>query len=136
MRRVVRHLEQIEQLTPAEVKPAWEAAYGSAPPAMAVDLLRLGLAYRVQEQRLGGLGRETMVLLRAGGRAGNSAATPARKLTPGTRLVRDWHGVGHSVTVLEIGFAYDGRTWSSLSAIASAITGTKWNGPRFFGVSR
>ena len=58
-----------------------------------------------------------------------------RKLTPGTRLVRDWHGVGHTVTVLEDGFVYDGLQWPSLSAIAKAITGAHWNGPRFFGLT-
>jgi tRNA/rRNA methyltransferase len=59
-----------------------------------------------------------------------------RKLMPGTRLVRDWHGVGHTVVVLEDGFEYGGRRWSSLTAIARAITGSHWNGPRFFGLSR
>lgn len=58
-----------------------------------------------------------------------------RKLTPGTRLVRDWHGVGHTVIVLERGFGYDGKQWKSLSAIATAITGAHWNGPRFFGLT-
>ena len=62
-------------------------------------------------------------------------AAEIRKLTPGTRLVRDWHGVGHTITVLERGFAYDGQTWASLTAIAKAITGAKWNGPRFFGLA-
>lgn len=59
----------------------------------------------------------------------------ARKLTPGTRLVRDWHGVGHTVTVLEQGFAYGGKEWRSLSAIAKTITGAHWSGPRFFGLT-
>jgi hypothetical protein len=58
-----------------------------------------------------------------------------RKLTPGTRLVRDWHGVGHTVIVLEDSFEFDGRHWKSLTAIARAITGTHWNGPRFFGLT-
>jgi len=49
--------------------------------------------------------------------------------------VRDWHGTGHTVTVLEKGFAYDGKEWRSLSAIAKEITGGHWNGPRFFGLS-
>jgi hypothetical protein len=54
---------------------------------------------------------------------------------PGTRLVRDWHGIGHTVIVLEDGFEYAGERWKSLTAIAKAITGTHWNGPRFFGLS-
>jgi hypothetical protein len=61
-------------------------------------------------------------------------AAPPRKLTPGTRLVRDWHGVGHTVVVTESGFEYSGKSWKSLSAIAREITGTHWNGPRFFGL--
>jgi hypothetical protein len=64
-----------------------------------------------------------------------AAVVRARKLAPGTRLVRDWHGVGHTVTVLEKGFEYGGKTWPSLSAIAKAITGAHWNGPRFFGLT-
>ena len=113
----------------------------------------MGIAYRLQEQRLGGLSREAKSILRQAARAravasagteaevGEGAAAtrsrlPApRKLTPGTRLVRDWHGVGHTVTVLEQGFAYAGKQWRSLSAIAKAITGAHWNGPRFFGLS-
>lgn len=58
-----------------------------------------------------------------------------RKLTPGTRLVRDWHGAGHTVTVLDDGFEYGGKRWKSLTAIAKAITGAHWNGPRFFGLA-
>jgi len=57
------------------------------------------------------------------------------KLSPGTKLIRDWHGVGHSVTVLDNGFEYDGKHWKSLTAIARHITGTKWSGPRFFGLA-
>ena len=58
-----------------------------------------------------------------------------RKLTPGTRLVRDWRGQGHTVIVLEDGFEYDGKHWKSLTAIAKAITGNQWNGPLFFGLA-
>lgn len=58
-----------------------------------------------------------------------------RKLTPGTRLLRDWRGVGHTVIVLEDGVEYDGKHWKSLTAIAKAITGNQWNGPLFFGLA-
>ena len=80
----------------------------------------------------------TRALLKAQERAkdqdGAAPVAVPRKLTPGTRLVRDWHGTGHTVTVLEKGFAYEGREWRSLSAIAKAITGAHWNGPKFFGL--
>ena len=69
-------------------------------------------------------------------RGASGKPLPALKLTLGTKLVRDWHGEGHTVTVLDDGFEYDGRRWKSLSAIAKAITGTKWNGPRYFGLTR
>ena len=101
-------------------------------------VLRLGIAYRLQEKKQGGLSRESKRLLRqaiAVARQDSVAATPPRRLAPGTRLVRDWHGAGHTVTVLDEGFEYDGSTWRSLTAIAKAITGTHRNGPRFFGLT-
>ena len=80
----------------------------------------------------------TRSLLRQVVDRGGEGAVPKplpRKLTPGTRLVRDWHGVGHTVIVLESGFEYDGKHWKSLTAIAKVITGAHWNGPRFFGLT-
>lgn len=131
-------LDQIAGLPPTELAVRWSRLYGSPAPAVSADLLLLGLAYALQAQHIGSLPKTTKSLLK---RASISAATstprkpPARKLTPGTRLVRDWHGVGHTVTVLDRGFEYDGKHWPSLSAIAKAITGAHWNGPRFFGLA-
>ena len=95
------------------------------------------MGYRIQEKRQGSLSREGKALLTQASRTakGTNAPAPRGKLMPGTRLVRDWHGTGHTVTVLDEGFEYDGKAWASLSAIAKAITGTHWNGPRFFGIS-
>lgn len=138
-RRARPTLEQLDCLTPAELKKEWARQFGAPVPAISPDLLRLGIGYRLQEKRLGGISRETRAIINAHGKAkekGSATAVPVpRRLTPGTRLVRDWHGVGHTVTVLEKGFAYDGREWRSLSAIAKAITGAHWNGPKFFGLS-
>jgi hypothetical protein len=132
-------LERLDGLTPAQLEEEWARQFGAPAPAISPDLLRLGIGYRMQEKRSGGISRETRALLKAHGRAREggpaTAASVPRKLTPGTRLVRDWHGVGHTVTVLEKGFAYDGKEWRSLSAIAGAITGAHWNGPKFFGLS-
>lgn len=146
-------LDQLETMPPADLKKEWARLYGAPAPALSADLLRLGTAYRLQEQWLGGLSREAKSILRQAARARAAASAGAdagavertaatrgrhpvpRKLTPGTRLVRDWHGVGHTVTVLEQGFAYDGKEWRSLSAIAKAITGGHWNGPRFFSLA-
>ena len=102
------------------------------------ELLRLGIAYLMQEQRLGGVSRSTRSLLRelaAQPKEGERKGPPPRKLTIGTRLVRDWHGVGHTVTVLQDGFEYNGKQWRSLTAIAKAISGSHYSGPRFFGLT-
>ncbi len=121
-----------------DLKTEWARRFGAPAPGLSPDLLRLGLGYKLQEQKLGGVSRSTRTLLRQvavrSGEADDKKPIP-RKLTPGTRLVRDWHGVGHTVIVLEDGFEFGGRHWKSLTAIARAITGTHWNGPRFFGLT-
>ena len=84
------------------------------------------------------MSRSTRSLLRelaAQPKEGERKGPPPRKLTIGTRLVRDWHGVGHTVTVLQDGFEYNGKQWRSLTAIAKAISGSHYSGPRFFGLT-
>lgn len=137
-RRALITLERLDELGPADLKEEWARRHGAPTPSVTPDLLRLGIAYQLQEKKQGGLSRESKRLLRqaiAVAQQGNPAASSPRRLTPGTRLVRDWHGVGHTVTVLDEGFEYGGRTWRSLTAIAKAITGTHRNGPAFFGLS-
>ncbi|MEZ5687340.1 MAG: DUF2924 domain-containing protein [Caenibius sp.] len=137
-RRRYMTLLRLTELSPDELKTEWARRNAAPAPNLSPDLLRLGIAYRLQEQKFGGLSRSTRSLLRqmtARGSGGDSKKPLPRKLTPGTRLVRDWHGVGHTVTVLDDGFEYDGRHWKSLTAIAKAITGTHWNGYRFFGLT-
>lgn len=137
-RRSYLTMVQIAQKDPAGLAEEWARRYGAPAPSISPDLLRLGLAYKFQEQRQGGVSRTTKTIMK---RAAVKTDTPdrptmpPRKLTPGTRLVRDWRGVGHTVTVLEEGFSYDGKQWSTLSAIAKAITSAHWNGPRFFGLT-
>jgi len=131
-------LGRLADLPPEDLKAEWVRRFGAPAPALSLDLLRLGIGYKLQEQWLGGMSRATRSLLRQvavpAGESGAGRPLP-RKLTPGTRLVRDWHGVGHTVTVLEDGFEYDGGHWKSLTAIARAISGTHWNGPLFFGLA-
>lgn len=137
-RRAYLTLAQITELDPAGLAVEWARRYGAPAPNISPDLVRLGLAYRFQEQRHGGVSRTSKTVMRrtvAAAKQPSKSKAIFRKLTPGTRLIRDWHGVGHTVTVLEEGFAYDGKHWPSLSAIAKAITGAHWNGPRFFGLS-
>jgi hypothetical protein len=136
-RRPYLNLRKLEDLSPEDLKAEWARRHGAPAPNLSLDLLRLGIGYKLQETKLGGVSRGTRSLLRqVASRAGDGAKRKPlpRKLTSGTRLVRDWHGVGHTVIVLEKGFEYDGRHWKSLTAIAKAITGTPWNGPLFFGL--
>lgn len=90
----------------------------------------MNLAWQIQADAFGGLDAETKRRLRRGG----AGATAADSLQPGVRLTREWQGVSHEVVVEEGGFSYEGRTWKSLSEIARHISGTRWNGPRFFGL--
>ena len=138
-RRPYMSLERLAELPLEDLKAEWARRYGSSAPNLSIELLRLGIGYKLQERKLGGISRGTRSLLRqVAERAGENAANKPmpRKLTPGTRLVRDWRGVGHTVIVLDDGFEYDGRHWKSLTAIARAITGNQWNGPLFFGLAQ
>lgn len=131
-------LARMVEMPPEEIRAEWARRYDAPAPNISIDLLRMGLAYKLQQQCAGGLSRSTRALLRHAAlpKIEGEGRTPLpRKLTPGTRLVRDWHGVGHTVTVLDRSFKYDGRSWKSLSAIAREIAGTQWNGPRFFGLA-
>jgi hypothetical protein len=112
----------------------WRLVFGrTSPAALSKDLLGRMIAYRLQEQAFGGLDRETLRFLDGLARHGGS---PRRHLKPGTVLVRDYQGQRHTVTVVSDGFDWQGTRYPSLSAIARAITGTAWSGPRFFAVAR
>jgi hypothetical protein len=90
------------------------------------------IAYHLQERVFGGLDRESLRFLDGLARHGGS---PRRRLKPGTVLVRDYQGQRHTITVVSDGFDWQGATYPSLSAIARAITGTAWSGPRFFALT-
>ena len=96
------------------------------------------LAYEVQCKVHGGLPAKTRRSLKsiAAGQASETAIPSSPALSPGAHLVREWNGRSYRVEVLEDGFRMDGRTWSSLSALAQHITGTHWSGPRFFGLNK
>jgi hypothetical protein len=108
------------------------------PKAFGPDLLRRSIAHRIQEKAYGGLSRSTQRLLDQmikayAAKPGGKIVQP-RRIKPGSVLVREWKGKSHRVTVLADGFVYDGDPYSNLSEIAGLITGTRWNGPRFFGL--
>jgi hypothetical protein len=116
----------------------WRKLFGRDPPShTSRSLLIRAVAYRLQEHRLGGLKPQTRrMLARHAGktRTGPAVATQAPTLSPGTRLVREWQGTTHQVLVLEKGVLFRGQRCASLSQVACIITGTRWSGPRFFGL--
>lgn len=111
------------------LRQAWRRRYGTPPRLRSADLLARLLAWRIQAEALGGLDAETRALLTR-----KSLPTAAPALTPGMRLEREWRGVKETVEIVEGGFRWRGQTFPSLSKTAQAITGVKWNGPRFFGL--
>ena len=127
-------IAQLRSLALDALRRRWRAVFGRTPPAgLSKNLLGRMLAWRLQERVFGGLDRESLSLLEGLARR---AGSPRRRLKRGTVLVRDYHGQRHTVTVTEDGFEWQGTTYASLSAIARAITGTAWSGPRFFALAR
>lgn len=127
-------------LTPiADLRKRYRELFRTEPPkAFGPDLLRRSIAHRIQEKAYGGLPPSTRRLLDQ--LVKSAMAKPSgrlelpRRIKPGSELVRTWKRKSYRVMVMADGFAHDGRTFASLSEIASEITGTRWNGPRFFGL--
>ena len=123
------------------LRSLWESRYGGIVPAhLPRHLLFRLLAYGLQAEYLGDLDPDSKRVLDrsdspedASKRAAD-AARATKSLRPGTMLGREWKGAMHRVAVLAEGFAWNGVTYPSLSKVAFAITGTRWNGPRFFGL--
>ena len=116
----------------AELRALWRASRGSpAPAGLTKDLMARALAFWVQEARLGGVRASTRKSLQE---LETKRGRTLRWLKPGTVLVREHAGVMHEVVVVPGGYLWGGATWPSLSAIALRITGTSWNGARFFGL--
>ena len=134
-------LTAIARLDMPALRSAWEDPFGRPPPmSLSRRLLVLAASYHVQAKILGGLkpALRRRLLQAATSQSSPGAGAPARKrsgkLTPGSRLVREWQGRSHSVEVAEDGFLYAGRRYGSLSEVARTITGARWSGPRFFGL--
>ena len=123
-----------------ELKTQWRELFETEPPAFNRRYLESRLAYRIQELAYGGLKPETVKRLETLGEqldGGNITLRRIRadlKPITGTKLIREWQGVEHTVTVLADGYEWQGRPYRSLSAVARAITGTRWNGWIFFGL--
>jgi hypothetical protein len=161
---ITEPLDRVGQFSREELVECWINHYGQPPPkAASRSLLERAVAYAIQVEHTGGLEpRMLKALLRHAEAAGlgkrpsrsdsginrgnhtaKAEAAPPRSaakthlvpaLRPGMRIVREWQGKGHVVDVLDHGFKWNGKTYRSLSAVASGITGAKWSGPRFFRV--
>ncbi len=138
--RLEREIEALADLTRAELVERWRTHYRTDPPkGISQSLLVRAIAYEMQAKRYGGLKPATDRRLRmiANGtvNADHGGRKSARRLQPGARLVREWNGVSHVVEVIDGGFIWKGDRHRSLSAIARAITGARWSGPRYFGLT-
>ena len=137
---VLGRLAALKTTPIADLKQQWRTLFGKEPPPFSKTFIQSRLAYRIQELAYGGLKPETVARLEALGEqldGGNITLRRIRhdaKPIAGTRLIRDWQGVQHTVTVLAEGYEWQGRPYNSLSAAARAITGTRWNGLVFFGI--
>lgn len=126
----------------ADLKSQWRELFGKEPPPYSRTYLQSRLAYRIQELSLGGLKPQTIAHLEAlgealdGGNPEKRKVPAANRLITGTQLIREYQGVPHTVIVRDTDFVYEGRPYKSLSSIARAITGTRWNGLMFFGLKR
>jgi hypothetical protein len=122
-----------------ELRERWKALYGKAPSReIGRSFLTRAIAYRLQERAYGGLKPSTRHLLARVAEetaTGSSAKKPQiRRAQSGTVLIREWQGNAHRVTMLDEGVSFNGKRYRSLSEVAREITGSRWSGPRFFGL--
>lgn len=140
MTTILAQVAELRALSASELKARWQDLFGTQPAQYNRRALEDRLAYRMQELALGGLKPSTIRRLEALGDSLDGGHRKVRRLradiipTPGTRLVREWKGVEHTVTVMHEGFDYLGQPYRSLSSIAKRITGTSWSGFVFFGL--
>ena len=137
---VLARVAALKAMPTAELREQWNALFDGPAPLYNRRFLESRLAYRIQELAYGGLRPETVRRLEQLGEQLDGGNTAVRRMRgndrpiTGTRLLREYQGVEHAVTVLADGYEWQGRPYKSLSAIARAITGTRWNGLTFFGL--
>lgn len=131
-------LHDLEPASRGVLVAQWRRLYRTEPPRYAsMNFMRLAIGYLLQERVLGGLPASMRRELLAIAKGRQSVPTTGQiRIKPGTKLLREWGGKMYEVLVTDQGFVWDGKTYRSLSAVASAITGAKWSGQRFFGLRR
>lgn len=131
-------IARLEILEIDELREEWRRLHQTPPPKrLSRDILLRGVTYKLQENALGGLAKTTLRKLHgssAGGSWSPEKRRPRVSFKPGTRFVREWHGVTHTVVILTDGVEWRGQRYRSLSVVAREITGAHWSGPRFFGL--
>jgi hypothetical protein len=131
---VLRQLAALQKMSLCDLKDKWKDLYGTEPPTFRKSFIQKRLAYRIQELFYGGLSVDVQEKLQGKSKA-KKTSNKRELVLPGTRFIREWGGDRHEVIAREKGFEYKGKMFRSLSAIASEITGSHWNGKRFFGLS-
>jgi hypothetical protein len=130
---------RLDNLTIDQLREEWRRLYQTPPPKrLSRDILLRGITYKLQENAFGGLPKSILRKLQSP-EPDESPPVPTRRprlsFKPGTHLIREWHGVTHTVVILANGVEWRGQRYRSLSVVASEITGAHWSGPRFFGIT-
>ena len=137
---ILARLAALKAMSVNDLKTEWQTLFGAPAPNNSRPFLESRLAYRIQELTYGGPDKQTRRLLDLladeveGTLTRKAQIADPRNPVVGTKLIREWDGTAHTVTVLKDGFDWGGQRYKSLSAVARAITGTRWNGYRFFGL--
>jgi hypothetical protein len=137
---ILARLAALKAMSVNELKTEWQAMFDAPAPNNSRTFLESRLAYRIQELTYGGPDKQTRRLLDLladeveGTLTRKAQIADPRNPVVGTKLIREWDGVAHTVTVLKEGFEWGGKRYKSLSAVAREISGTRWNGYRFFGL--
>ena len=137
---ILARLAALKSMSVNDLKAEWQALFNAPAPNNSRTFLESRLAYRIQELTYGGPDKQTRRLLDLladeveGTLTRKAQIADPRNPVVGTKLIREWDGTAHTVTVLKDGFDWGGQRYKSLSAVARAITGTRWNGYRFFGL--
>jgi hypothetical protein len=137
---ILTRLAALKAMSVNELKTEWQAMFDAPAPNNSRTFLESRLAYRIQELTYGGPDKQTRRLLDLladeveGTLTRKTQIADPRNPVVGTKLIREWDGIAHTVTVLKEGFEWGGKRYKSLSAVARAVTGTRWNGYRFFGL--
>lgn len=139
--KVEREIDKLVDLQRASHAERWKTLYRADPPkGISTRLMIQSIAYEMQAKQYGGLRPATVRRLNkiANGKMEVEAEVASKSplLDPGAKLIREWNGVSHTVDVTDLGFEWRGARYRSLSEIAREITGARWSGPRFFGLTR